>query len=105
VYIPRYIKKRMKLVVRISFHQYVYNVYYLIQNIHVVVFPKKSFFLKSVIISSNFILRTLHTISNLSEAGNPLAKTNSLISLQLTLHVIVMNNSGYPNFLQMAIAS
>ena len=95
----------MKLVVTISFHQYVYNVYYFIQRIPAVVFRKKSFFLKFVIISSSFILKTLHTILGLSEADNPLAKTNSLISLQFTLHVIVMNKSGYPNFLQMAIAS
>ena len=43
-------------------------------------------------------------MSCLSDAVKPLGETKSRISLQFTLHVIVMNKSGYPNFLQIAIA-
>jgi len=44
-------------------------------------------------------------MSGLSDADKPLGEIKSRISLQLTLHVIVMKKSGYPNFLQIAIAS
>jgi len=41
----------------------------------------------------------------LSDAAQPLEETKSRISGQFTLHVIVENKFGYPNFLHMVIAS
>ena len=66
--------------------------------------PKNSFFFKSLIISSNFILNTLHTMSGLSDIVHLLEETKSRILGQFTLHVIVINKFGYPNFLHMAIS-
>ena len=56
--------------------------------------PQKLFFFKSVIIWSNFILKTLQTMSGLSEVVKPLDFTKSRISCQLTLHVIVIKKFG-----------
>jgi len=41
----------------------------------------------------------------LSDAAQPFEETKSRISGQLTLHVILINKFGYPNFLHMAITS
>ena len=70
-----------------------------------ITFPKIHPFLKSIIIWSNFILKTLHAISGRSSALIFLSLTNLSISGHWGLQVIVTNKSGYPYLLQTAIAS